>query len=57
MWRDIFLENRAHLLPLLRGLEGRVAALRAAIESGDGPALEAVLASGRAARERLMKGG
>jgi prephenate dehydrogenase len=56
VWRDIFLENRAHLLPLVRALEGRVTALRAAIEREDGAALEAELAAGRAARQRLMRG-
>jgi cyclohexadieny/prephenate dehydrogenase len=56
VWRDIFLENRAHLLPLVRALEGQVAALRAAIEAGDARALEALLATGRASREALTKG-
>jgi cyclohexadieny/prephenate dehydrogenase len=56
VWRDIFLENRAHLLPLVRALEGQVGALRAAIEAGDAGALEALLATGRAAREALTRG-
>jgi cyclohexadieny/prephenate dehydrogenase len=56
MWRDILLENRIHLLPLVRALEGRVSALRAAIEAGDGGRLEAELTAGRAARDRLVKG-
>jgi prephenate dehydrogenase len=56
VWRDIFLENRAHLLPLVRALEGQVAAVRAAIEANDSRALEALLATGRAAREALTKG-
>jgi prephenate dehydrogenase len=56
VWRDIFLENRAHLLPLARALETQVSALRAAIEAGDGAALEALLAAGRAARERITRG-
>jgi prephenate dehydrogenase len=56
VWRDIFLENRAQLLPLVRALEGRVTELRAAIESQDGAALEAVLATGRAAREAITRG-
>lgn len=56
VWRDIFLENRAHLLPLVRALEGQVADLRAAIERGDGAALEALLATGRATREALTRG-
>jgi prephenate dehydrogenase len=56
VWRDILLENRAHLLPLVRALEGRVTALRAAIEAGDPARLEAELAAGRASRDRLVKG-
>jgi prephenate dehydrogenase len=55
VWRDILLENRAHLLPLVRALEGRVSALRAAIEAGDPAALEAELAAGRTARDQLVK--
>jgi prephenate dehydrogenase len=56
VWRDIFLENRAHLVPLARALEAQVGALRAAIEAGDGRALEALLVTGQAARQRLTKG-
>jgi cyclohexadieny/prephenate dehydrogenase len=56
VWRDIFLENRAHLLPLVRALEGQVAALGSAIERGDAGALEALLATGRATREALTRG-
>jgi prephenate dehydrogenase len=56
VWRDIFLQNRTHLLPLVRALEGQVAAVRAAIEANDPRALEALLATGRAAREALTKG-
>jgi prephenate dehydrogenase len=57
MWRDIFLENRAHLLPLVAALEARVSELRAAIAAGDGAAIEALLTEGRSARERLTRGG
>jgi prephenate dehydrogenase len=56
VWRDILLANRTYLLPLVRALEGRVASLRAAIEAGDRAGLEAELAVGRAARDRLVKG-
>ncbi len=56
VWRDIFLENRGPLLPLVRALEGRVAAISAAIAAGDGATLEALLAAGRAGRNRLMAG-
>jgi prephenate dehydrogenase len=54
VWRDIFLENRAELLPLVRTLEGRLATLRTALETGDASALEALLASARACRRRLV---
>jgi prephenate dehydrogenase len=56
VWRDILLENRAHVLPLLRALQDRLADMGAAIAAGDAVALEAVLASGRATRQRLVKG-
>jgi prephenate dehydrogenase len=56
VWRDILLANRQHLLPLLRALEGRLGQISAAIAAGDAGALEAVLAAGRAARDRLVKG-
>jgi prephenate dehydrogenase len=55
VWRDILLENRTHLLPLVRALEARVSALRAALEAGDPARLEAELAAGRQARDRLVK--
>jgi prephenate dehydrogenase len=57
VWRDIMMENRQHLLPLVRALEGRVAALRSALERGDAAALEAELEAGRAARARFMREG
>jgi prephenate dehydrogenase len=56
VWRDILLENRAHLLPLVHALEAQVGQLRAAIEAGDAAGLEALLAVGRAARERITRG-
>jgi prephenate dehydrogenase len=56
VWRDIFLSNCGSLVPLVRALESRVSALRAAIEAGDGAAIEAILAAGRACRERIVKG-
>jgi prephenate dehydrogenase len=57
VWRDIMLENRAHLLPLVRRLEAEVAGLRAALEAGDAAALEAELARGRACRRKVVRGG
>jgi prephenate dehydrogenase len=56
VWRDIMIENRIHLLPLVRSLEERVTALRVAIEAQDRVGLEAELAAGRACRDRLVKG-
>lgn len=55
VWTDIFLDNRAHLLPLLRGLEARVGELRAAIEREDAEAIERLLAEARAVRARVVR--
>jgi prephenate dehydrogenase len=57
MWRDIFIANRAHLLPLVGQLEARLAELRGAIERGDEAALEAFLTRARACRRRVVKTG
>jgi prephenate dehydrogenase len=56
MWRDIFLDNRAEVLPLIDRLQSAIAELRAAIESGDGARLEASLEAARAARGRIVPG-
>lgn len=55
VWRDIFLANRDHLVPLVRELEQRVHAIGAAMAEADAPALEAALALGQACRRRLVK--
>lgn len=55
MWRDIFLENAAALLPLIDGLVGQVSELREAIAAGDGARIVAALDAGRAARARLLE--
>jgi prephenate dehydrogenase len=55
VWRDIMLLNRNALLPLVRGLEASVAELRAALETNDAGALEALLVEGRASRATFMK--
>jgi prephenate dehydrogenase len=55
IWTDIFLDNRAHLLPLLRGLEARVSDLRGAIERGDAATLERLLAEARALRAQVVR--
>jgi prephenate dehydrogenase len=50
MWRDVCVANRAALLDELDGYTAVLARLRAAIEAGDGAALEAVFARSRTAR-------
>jgi prephenate dehydrogenase len=57
VWRDIFLENRRHLLPLVQRLEERLAELRRALETEDAPELERLLALGSLCRRRLIPGG
>jgi prephenate dehydrogenase len=56
MWRDIFLDNREEILPLVDALGKRLAQLRAAIAAGDGAAIEELLALGKAGRDRLVPG-
>lgn len=56
MWRDIFLENRTALLPLVERLAGELEEIAAAIRTEDGPRLEALLTAARAARARLLPG-
>jgi prephenate dehydrogenase len=56
MWRDIFLENRAALLPLVDALHAEVARVRQAIASNDEPAVLAFLEAGRAGRARILPG-
>ena len=56
MWRDIFLDNRDQVLPLIDALAERVAAMRAAVAAGDGRRIEELLETGRAGRERLVPG-
>ncbi|MDE1183594.1 prephenate dehydrogenase/arogenate dehydrogenase family protein [Paraburkholderia sp.] len=50
MWRDVCVANRAALLDELDAYTAVLARLRAAIEAGDGAALEAVFARSRIAR-------
>ena len=56
MWRDIFLDNRAEVLPLIEALGRQVEALRAAIAASDGKRIEQLLESGKSGRERLVPG-
>jgi prephenate dehydrogenase len=56
MWRDIFLDNRAEVLPLIEALGKQVEALRAAIAEGDGKRIEQLLEAGKSGRDRLVPG-
>jgi prephenate dehydrogenase len=56
MWRDIFLDNRDEMLPLLETLAKNLEALRAAVAAGDAARVEALLTTGKAGRDRLVPG-
>jgi prephenate dehydrogenase len=56
MWRDIALNNRDALLRELYSFETQIAALRAALETGDSSALEGLMARAKNARDRWMAG-
>ena len=56
MWRDIFLDNRGEMLPLIDRLTAAVAELRAAIEAGDAARLESFLEAARSARGKIVPG-
>ncbi|QGZ62002.1 prephenate dehydrogenase [Paraburkholderia acidisoli] len=57
MWRDVCLANRSALLAELDGYTEVLAKLRAAIDAGDGVALETVFARSRAARKAWQERG
>ncbi|TDG24787.1 prephenate dehydrogenase/arogenate dehydrogenase family protein [Paraburkholderia silviterrae] len=57
MWRDVCLANRTALLAELDAYTDVLAKLRAAIDAGDGAALETVFARSRAAREAWQERG
>jgi len=56
MWRDICLANRAALLDELDRYQAQLGELRAALDQGDGAALEEVFAVARAARRAWADG-
>jgi prephenate dehydrogenase len=56
VWRDIFMANAQHLLPLIEELEICVRDIKAAVAKGDASGLEVLLAKGQSARQRLVKG-
>ena len=56
MWRDIFIDNRAEVLPLIEALGRNIEALRAAIAAGDAGRIESLLTAGKTGRDRLVPG-
>jgi prephenate dehydrogenase len=56
MWRDILLDNRAEVLPLIDTLAGCIQELRAAVAAGDGARIEKLLVAGKAGRDRFIAG-
>ena len=56
MWRDILVDNREQVLPLIEALQKNLEALRAAVVAGDAARIEALLAAGKTGRDRLVPG-
>jgi prephenate dehydrogenase len=56
MWRDIFLDNSAAILPLIEALGARLNELRAAVAAGDADRIEKLLVAGKAGRDRVVAG-
>jgi prephenate dehydrogenase len=54
MWRDILLDNRAEIVPLVERLRADLEALRAAIDAGDADRIEALLTAGKSGRDRII---
>jgi prephenate dehydrogenase len=54
MWRDILLDNKAEILPLVEKLRADLDALRAAIAAGDADRIEALLTAGKSGRDRII---
>lgn len=55
VWRDILIANATHVLPLIQELETCVAEIKSAVATGDGEALERILAAAQSCRKRLVK--
>jgi prephenate dehydrogenase len=55
MWRDIFVDNQAEVVPLVERLAAKLEALRAAIVAGDAERIEALLLEGKAGRDRVVR--
>jgi len=56
MWRDILLDNRAAVLPLIEALSGGIEALREAVAAGDADRIEQLLVAGKVSRDRIIAG-
>jgi prephenate dehydrogenase len=56
MWRDIFLDNRQEVLPLIEALARQLEALRRAIDASDGARIGELLEAAKAGRDRLVPG-
>jgi prephenate dehydrogenase len=54
MWRDIFLENRVALLPLIEILASRLDEIKQAVARDDEARLEQLLDAARETRARLL---
>jgi len=56
MWRDILLDNRTEVLPLIEALAGGIEALRNAVAAGDADRIEQLLVAGKVSRDRIIAG-
>lgn len=54
MWRDILVDNKAEVVPLVEKLAARLEAFRAAIAAGDADRVEKLLAEGKSGRDRVL---
>jgi prephenate dehydrogenase len=54
MWRDILIDNKDEVGPLVERLQAKLEALRAAIAAGDADRIEALLAEGKSGRDRTI---
>ena len=54
MWRDILVDNKAEVVPLVEALAAKIEALRAAIAAGDADRIEALLSEGKSGRDRTF---
>jgi len=54
LWRDILIDNRDQLVPLIEKLAANLEALRAAVAAGDAARIEAILSEGKSGRDRII---